>query len=76
MTGPWVDVRSIASYFESLLHPRHSRNRRHLLIDIVVIAVCALVCGCDGSAAIGRELACFAVLFFSLAASPSKPQHA
>src|SRR6185437_15558665 len=54
MTGPWVNVESIASYFESLSDPRHTRNRKHRLLDIVVIAVCALVCGCDGPTAIHR----------------------
>jgi hypothetical protein len=28
-----VDVGSIASYFESLDDPRHTRNRKHLLVD-------------------------------------------
>src|SRR5947209_5979355 len=36
-----VDVGSIGSYFESLDDPRHTRNRRHLMVDIAVIAVCA-----------------------------------
>ena len=49
-----VTVESIGSYFESLADPRHTRNRKHLLIDIVVIAVCGLVCGCDGPTAIRR----------------------
>jgi predicted transposase YbfD/YdcC len=49
-----VDVGSIASYFESLDDPRHTRNRRHLLVDIAVIAVCAIICGCDGPTAIHR----------------------
>jgi predicted transposase YbfD/YdcC len=49
-----VNVESIGSYFESLTDPRHHRNRKHLLIDIVVIAVCGLVCGCDGPTAIHR----------------------
>src|SRR5438270_2142001 len=49
-----VDVGSIASYFESLDDPRHTRNRKHLLVDIVVIAVCAITCGCDGPTAIHR----------------------
>ncbi len=43
-----VDVASIASYFESLDDPRHTRNRKHLLVDIAVIAVCGILCGCDG----------------------------
>jgi predicted transposase YbfD/YdcC len=49
-----IDVGSVASYFESLSDPRHPRNRKHLLVDILVIAVCALVCGCDGPTAIHR----------------------
>ena len=49
-----VTVESIGSYFESLTDPRHTRNRKHLFIDIVVIAVCGLVCGCDGPTAIHR----------------------
>jgi predicted transposase YbfD/YdcC len=54
MTTPWVNVESIGSYFESLSDPRHTRNRKHLLVDIVVIAVCGMVCGCDGPTAIHR----------------------
>lgn len=54
MTTRVANVESIAGYFESLSDPRHTRNRKHLLIDIVVIAVCALVCGCDGPTAIHR----------------------
>ena len=49
-----VDVGSLGSYFESLSDPRHTRNRKHLLVDIVVIAVCGVVCGCDGPTAIHR----------------------
>ena len=49
-----VDVGSIACYFESLSDPRHTRNRKHLLVDIAVIAVAAIVCGCDGPTAIHR----------------------
>jgi predicted transposase YbfD/YdcC len=49
-----VDVGSIASYFESLSDPRHTRNRKHLLGDITVLAVCAILCGCDGPTAMHR----------------------
>jgi predicted transposase YbfD/YdcC len=49
-----VDVGSICSYFESLSDPRHTRNRKHLLVDIAVIAVCGIICGCDGPTAIHR----------------------
>lgn len=54
MLTKWVNVESIASYFQSLSDPRHPRNRKHLLVDIVVLAVCALVCGSDGPTAIHR----------------------
>ena len=49
-----VDVGSIASYFESLADPRHTRNRKHLLVDIIVVSVCGLLCGCDGPTAVHR----------------------
>jgi predicted transposase YbfD/YdcC len=54
MATKWVNVEAIGSYFQSLSDPRHTRNRKHLLVDIVVIAVCALVCGSDGPTAIHR----------------------
>ena len=49
-----VDVESIASHFESLSDPRHTRNRKHLLVDIMVICVAGILCGCDGPTAIHR----------------------
>lgn len=49
-----VDLGSLASYFESLDDPRHPRNRRHLMVDIAVIAVCGVICGRDGPTAIHR----------------------
>jgi predicted transposase YbfD/YdcC len=54
MTTRFANVESIVCYFESLSDPRHTRNRKHLLIDVVVIAVCGLVCGSDGPTAIHR----------------------
>ncbi len=52
--GKLVDVGAVGSYFESLSDPRHTRNRKHLLVDVVVVAVCAIVSGCDGPTAIHR----------------------
>jgi predicted transposase YbfD/YdcC len=49
-----VDVGTIGCYFESLSDPRHTRNRKHHLVDIMVIAVAAIVCGCDGPTAMHR----------------------
>ena len=49
-----VRVRSIVKHFESLPDPRHTRNRLHLLIDVITIAVCGVIVGCSGPSAIER----------------------
>src|ERR1700677_2982650 len=54
MATKLVNVETIGSYFESLSDPRHTRNRKHLLVDIAVISVCGILCGCDGPTAIHR----------------------
>jgi predicted transposase YbfD/YdcC len=41
-------VTSILRHFESLPDPRHHRNRRHLLGDVITLAVCGVIVGCDG----------------------------
>lgn len=38
---------NIVTHFENLEDPRVDRTKRHLLIDILVIAVCAVLCGAD-----------------------------
>jgi predicted transposase YbfD/YdcC len=38
---------SIKKHFARLKDPRLNRCKRHLLIDIVVIAICAVICGAD-----------------------------
>lgn len=40
-------VRSIAHYFQDLDDPRLERSQCHRLDDIVVIALCAVICGAD-----------------------------
>ena len=37
-----VPFDSIVKHFESLPDPRHTRNRHHLLGDIIVISVCGI----------------------------------
>ena len=54
MADVTVSFDSIVKHFESLPDPRHTRNRRHLLVDIVVIAVCGVIVGCEGPTAIER----------------------
>jgi predicted transposase YbfD/YdcC len=52
--GIELSVDSIVEHFESLPDPRHTRNRQHLLVDVVVIAICGVIVGCDGPTAIQR----------------------
>jgi len=47
-------VESIVEHFQSLVDPRHTKNRRHLLVDVIVISVCGVIVGCEGPTAIER----------------------
>jgi predicted transposase YbfD/YdcC len=49
-----VTLDSIVKHFESLPDPRHTRNRRHLLVDVITIAVCGVIVGCSGPTSIER----------------------
>lgn len=40
-------VPNIQNYFATLSEPRNEMNREHLLLDIVVIAICAIIAGAD-----------------------------
>jgi hypothetical protein len=39
--------RTIADHFASLEDPRLERTKQHKLIDIITIAICAVICGAD-----------------------------
>jgi len=41
-------VKSISEYFATIADPRHRRNRHHLLLDILVIGICAATADCEG----------------------------
>jgi len=41
-------------HFESLPDPRHQRNRRHLLVEVITIAVCWVIVGCSVPTAMAR----------------------
>lgn len=43
---------TIADHFAVIQDPRIDRTLRHKLIDIITIAVCAVICGADGWVAI------------------------
>jgi predicted transposase YbfD/YdcC len=47
------DVVSVREFFKELKDPRSAVNRKHLLGDIIVICICAVVAGADGPLAIG-----------------------
>ena len=49
-----IDVEAIGSYFQSLTDPRHTKNRKHRLLDIAVLALCGVISGCGGPTAIHR----------------------
>jgi hypothetical protein len=38
---------TIADHFAQMSDPRVERSRRHKLIDIITIAICAVICGAD-----------------------------
>jgi len=47
-----VPVDTIYAYFGSVPDPRIDRTKRHSLKDIIVIAICAVICGADGWVAV------------------------
>ena len=40
-------IASLMERFSKLKDPRVDRAKRHKLIDLVVIAICAVICGAD-----------------------------
>ena len=54
MANVAVSLKSIVEHFESLPDPRHTRNRLHLLGDVLVISVCGVIVGCSGPTSIAR----------------------
>jgi len=43
---------TITDHFAQMTDPRIDRTLRHKLIDIVIIAICAVICGADSWVAI------------------------
>jgi predicted transposase YbfD/YdcC len=41
-------IKALKTHFEKLPDPRVARTREHKLVDIVVIAICAIICGAEG----------------------------
>jgi predicted transposase YbfD/YdcC len=40
--------KSLQSYFEEIEDPRVERTKQHKLLDIIIIALCGVLCGADG----------------------------
>jgi predicted transposase YbfD/YdcC len=47
-------LRSLADHFADLPDPRLDRNKEHALLDIIVLAVCGILAGCDSWADVER----------------------
>jgi hypothetical protein len=44
---PGVRELALASYFATVDDPRIDRTKAHNLLDIIVITICAVICGAD-----------------------------
>lgn len=58
MTQKHTHSAAIAEYFSSVSDPRIDRTKRHKLIDIIIVAICAIICGAkswDDIELFGRE---------------------
>lgn len=42
-----IHLGTVTQYFDSLGDPRWQKNQHHKLVDIVVLAICAVLSGCD-----------------------------
>lgn len=47
-------VTALTEHFSNITDPRVDRTKDHKLIDIVIIAICGVVCGADGWTGIER----------------------
>ncbi len=45
---PEPEIGSIAKHFSRVKDPRIDRTKRHRLLDIIIIAICGVICGADG----------------------------
>jgi hypothetical protein len=55
---------SLAEHFAELPDPRQRQNREHKLIDILVITICAAICGADDWVAV-EQFGCAKQVWFA-----------
>ena len=48
------EVRGLMGHFSDLPDPRSTVNRRHVLVDVIVISICAVIAGADGPVGIAE----------------------
>ena len=46
---------SVMDHFQDLEDPRVERSKRHGLLDILTIAICAVICGADSWVHVGMK---------------------
>ena len=45
---PKKPLEAIEEHFSKVTDPRKDRTKEHNLIDIIAIAICAIICGAEG----------------------------
>ena len=45
---PKQPLEAIEAHFSKISDPRKDRTKEHKLIDIIAIAICAILCGAEG----------------------------
>ena len=48
------DTHSLIKHFAQLTDPRIERSKRHARADILIISICALLCGAEGGVSTAR----------------------
>ncbi len=45
MARPKIEPENLIDFLEHLVDPRIGRTKKHELIDVLVVAICAAICG-------------------------------
>lgn len=70
------DLRDLESLFAQVEDPRRDRTKRHRLRDIIILAICGILCGAEGWVAIEEFGKAKEAFFTELLALPNGiPSH-
>ena len=64
-------VAAFAAYFDDLEDPRQAQGQLHLLFDLLMIAICAAICGADNWVAVETFAKAKAEWFLSILKLPN-----